>query len=71
MKWVSVLVRKPEVEGQYYWKGKSGYGGTAVFNPDSEINSGFDFGYDIPVNKIDPVYLYWLDETDAEYEELD
>jgi hypothetical protein len=72
MIWVSILKRKPIKEGYYYWKGKSGYGGMAYYNP--EINEGnnsegFEFDNSVPANKVDEDYLYWLDETNAKYEE--
>jgi hypothetical protein len=64
MTWVSIKKRKPTTSGYYYWKGKGNYGGLAYFDGDS-----FDFSKDVPVNKVDEDYLYWLDEKDFKYEE--
>jgi hypothetical protein len=66
MIWVSIKKRKPKASGYYYWKGKNNYGGRAYYYND--INY-FDFDESIPVNKVDEENLYWLDETDAQYEE--
>jgi hypothetical protein len=71
MKWVSIQKRKPKTAGNYYWKGKSNYGGLAYYNPkNNEGNNeeGFDFDDNIPVNKVDEDYLYWLDEENSSYE---
>lgn len=67
MIWVSILKRKPAASGNYYWKGKSNYGGFSYYYAD--LNE-FDFDADVPVNKVDFEYLFWLDETNAEFEEL-
>lgn len=72
MIWVSIQKRKPIKSGYYYWKGKSNYGGMARYNSELNENNvpyGFDFDDSIPVNKVDEDYLYWLDETNAKYEE--
>ncbi len=58
MIWVSIKKRKPTKEGNYYWKGKSDYGGRAYYY----IEGGFNFDDYIPENKVDEDYLYWLDE---------
>ena len=63
MKWVSIQKRKPKSAGNYYWKGKSNYGGLAYFD-----GSNFDFDKNVPVNKVDEDYLYWLDEENSSYE---
>ncbi len=65
--WVSVLKRLPTEEGYYYWLGKSRYGGKVYF----DIEEGFQFDNNIPVNKISEAHLYWLDETNIEFEELE
>jgi hypothetical protein len=72
MIWVSIQKRKPIKEGYYYWKGKINYGGRAYYNPENNEGNneeGFDFDDSTPVNKVDEDYLYWLDETGAQYEE--
>lgn len=68
MIWVSILKRKPTQSGFYYWKGKSGYGGKEFYN--SELQA-FEFDKNTPVNKVGKDFLYWLDESSAEYEEFE
>ena len=63
MKWVSIQKRKPKFAGNYYWKGKSNYGGLVYFD-----GSNFEFDKNVPVNKVDEDYLYWLDEENSSYE---
>jgi len=69
MIWVSMQKRKPKKSGYYYWKGKGNYGGRSYYDVEDEINQ-FDFNEDIPSNKVDEEYLYWLDEEHAIYEEF-
>jgi hypothetical protein len=72
MVWVSIQKRKPTKDGYYYWKGKSNYGGREYYNTEiNEFNNeeGFCFDNSIPKNKVEEDCLYWLDETDAKYEE--
>ncbi len=65
MIWVSIKKRKPLKAGNYYWRGKHGYGGYTYY----EIESG-EFDFDgVPVNKVDEDCVYWLDETDALFDE--
>lgn len=66
MIWVSIQKRKPTRSDNYYWKGKGNCGGNAYY--DVERNS-FCFNNDVPRNKVDEDYLYWLDEDNAIYEE--
>ncbi len=72
MIWVSIQKRKPIKEGNYYWKGKSNYGGRAYYytkGNEGNAEEGFEFDNSVPVNKVDEDYLYWLDEENAQYEE--
>ena len=64
---VSVRKRLPIEEGEYYWLGKNRYGGIASYT----FDEGFQFDDTIPVNKVDEHYLYWLDETNIKFEELE
>lgn len=66
---VSIQKRKPPKSGYYYWKGKSNYGGKALYMTDSNEPHGFEFSEEIPSNKVDEDYLYWLDEENTSYEE--
>jgi len=59
LKWVKFTKRKPPKTGDYYWKGKSGYGGKDYYDAEEEK---LLFGYDTPVNKVSLDCLYWLDE---------
>lgn len=68
MIWVSIAKRKPKQSGYYYWKGKGNYGGRAYYDADI---SYFDFDKSIPVNKVDESNLFWLDEENAQYEDVD
>lgn len=67
MIWVSILKRKPQSSGFYYWKGKSDFGGRAYYDAES---GRFDFDESVPANKVDDEYLYWLDESEDEKSEL-
>lgn len=64
MVWVSILKRKPTKEGCYYWLGKSNYGGRTYY----DLEHGFEFYVDVPVNKVSDEHLFWLDETDTNFE---
>lgn len=68
MKWILFKTRKPQQSGSYYWKGKSNYGGKALYYEDTQT---FDFDDSIPVNKIGEDVLYWLDEENATYDDGD
>jgi hypothetical protein len=57
MIWVAAIDRTPTIVGNYYWKGKSGYGGLVFFD-----GNNFNFSSDVPKNKIDIHYLFWLEE---------
>ena len=67
MIWVSIQKRKPKQSGYYYWKGKNNYGGRAYY--DDDINY-FDFDESVPANKVDESNLFWLDEENAQYEDV-
>lgn len=58
LQWVKFSDRKPTESNQYYWKGKSGYGGHHYYDA---INDEWDWG-NTPVNKVSDDYLYWLEE---------
>ena len=67
MTWVSIEKRKPKKSGYYYWKGKSNYGGFTYYDEEEQC---FDLDDSIPVNKVDESNLYWLDEENAQYENV-
>jgi hypothetical protein len=60
MKWVLMSERKPSVEGYYFCRGKSNYGGYHYYYEDT----GFEFDNTVPVNKVSDDYLCWLDEIE-------
>lgn len=62
-----MLKRKPIKSDDYYWKGKSNYGGKDYYDIDTQ---SFTFDKDIPVNKVDDDNLYWLDEEEIQYEDV-
>lgn len=64
MLWVSILDRKPEISGNYYFKGKSGYGGLAWF---SAQDGKFLFDEGTPNNKVADTNFLWLDEGHVEF----
>lgn len=56
MEWVNFIDEKPKENGFHFWLGKSNYGGYNYY----DVNHGFDFPDEVPVNKVDEQNLKWL-----------
>ena len=67
MKWVSVLVRKPNQSGWYHLRGDGGIGGYEWFS----VEDGFFVIDSMPTNKLGESELYWLDQSKLEFETLE